>query len=323
MQIAAASKCFLDVGAGEIAGLRLVSNDLAITGAEDDLIAFAFRGDGRFGGEGCCAYRPKRHGCEGEQMRYAKNGEHKEVCNRVLAVMSRAFRGKAIRREPGKDLVRVSFGRLIEGPMFRWLRRLSRLPYQIDLYPARKRMPAVTVRAYQESDFDVCSEIYRLNEPGRFPSGVLEEFQRSVRDGDRLRYVVIEDEGRVCAFGGVGIEREKLGHSARLCFGMVHPNWHRKGLGTVLLLSRLALLPRELSFTAALWPVEGSRSFYKRFGFHEVAVAGTECHVGNPLYVCEFLPADRDECRRLLKKANVQLSFEGTVVPIIVRPDAA
>jgi len=87
---------------------------------------------------------------------------------------------------------------------------------------------------------------------------------------------------------------------ALLAFGMVHPQWHRRGVGTALLLARAAALPEPSPrWTLVLSTLSGSRSFYERFGFtkygqHRDKIRGsgfddhyahlnrdawTECHV--------------------------------------------
>jgi len=70
-------------------------------------------------------------------------------------------------------------------------------------------------------------------------------FAEWLRSGKSL-FVIIEAEGRVVAFGGINAMQRKWLNLASLTFGMVHPDHHRKGFGTILLFARLALLPRTL-----------------------------------------------------------------------------
>jgi hypothetical protein len=55
---------------------------------------------------------------------------------------------------------------------------------------------------------------------------------------------------------------------AVLCFGLVDPKAHGLGLGTVLLLSRLALLnDQRPAYQVLIFALESSIGFYRRFGF--------------------------------------------------------
>jgi hypothetical protein len=55
---------------------------------------------------------------------------------------------------------------------------------------------------------------------------------------------------------------------AVLSYGMVHPKHHGRGIGTALLLARLALLnPNRLSYYVCIFALKKSIGFYRRFGF--------------------------------------------------------
>ena len=131
----------------------------------------------------------------------------------------------------------------------------------------RTPLPACTLRALHADDHAACEAIYRLNEPGRFPPGVFPEFSAWLRDG-RCAVLAAERDGRLCGFGGIQLRKTAQSHLAWLSFGMVDPACQRQGLGTALLLGRLALLPpAALPCTLAMSNVGGSDSFYRRFGF--------------------------------------------------------
>ena len=198
--------------------------------------------------------------------------------------------------------------------MFGWLQRIFRPRNKFDLDPARRRMRPVRVRLFAPGDFETCIDLYRLNEPDRFPPGILPQFERSLQDGTAL-YLVIEDVGRVIACGGVYVVRAAHIEIGFLSFGLVHPERHNQGFGTTLLLARLALLPEDVSVVALL-PVPASESFYRRFGFRERGrVKATD---GNA-YLAYAAPVCRDdleECRILLDRAGVQLPEGDIAVPV-------
>ena len=129
-------------------------------------------------------------------------------------------------------------------------------------------LPACTVRMVGPEDYADCEEIYRLNEALHFPTGYFERFSRSLR-GDNALYLVAVADGKVCGLGGIARVQARGADVAGLMFGMVHPQVKRQGYGTVLLLSRLALLspPRKVWFIT-LSTIGGSESFYGRFGFY-------------------------------------------------------
>src|SRR5258708_5455550 len=132
--------------------------------------------------------------------------------------------------------------------MIGWLRRLFAgftvpLSDQIDLTPAQGRMRPVQIRTYSPDDVVACRELYALNEPGRFPPGVLPEFEASLHSEGRL-FLVAEKDGIICGCGGIAVASTAY-NQASLFFGLIHPQHQRQGLGTTLLLARLALLPDD------------------------------------------------------------------------------
>ena len=127
----------------------------------------------------------------------------------------------------------------------------------------------VAIRAYRSSDEDACRDLYRLNEPGRFPPDYEPDFLHTLRRNDYLK-VIAEENTTIVGVGAVCLM--KLFRQALLVFGMVHPDWHRRGVGTALLLARAAALPEpNPRWTLVLSPLPGSRSFYERFGFTKYA----------------------------------------------------
>src|SRR5688572_33102879 len=97
------------------------------------------------------------------------------------------------------------------------------------------------VREYEPRDLDACVAIYRAN---------LEEFLPDTLYlfVDHLTqpfsyFLVIESSNSVCACGGIDVNAES--NEAGLTFGMVRRESHRCGIGSLLTLSRLALLDGE------------------------------------------------------------------------------
>jgi GNAT superfamily N-acetyltransferase len=204
--------------------------------------------------------------------------------------------------------------------MLGWLRRFTHPHGQFDPYLVRKRLRPVQVRAYTAEDFEACVELYRLNEPGRFPPGHLPEFERTLRDGKHL-FLILEEEGKIVGCGGISINRYEMGVvvygiQAWLFFGLIHPQSHRRGLGSALLLARLAMLPPAEWWPISLQAVPTSRSFYETLGFRFDPTmkyeGGAECSA-----MCAYLnSADRKLCDTLLRDAGVTLPSIQPVVPV-------
>src|SRR4051812_31201177 len=88
-------------------------------------------------------------------------------------------------------------------------------------------------RLYQPRDRDQCMERYALNEPGRFPEEVINQYHDALtRQGSYI--LVLEKNDRIIASGGMCYAiRQNIGI---LSFGLVHPEHQGIGLGTALLL---------------------------------------------------------------------------------------
>ncbi len=201
----------------------------------------------------------------------------------------------------------------------RWLGKIGILfqqPYRFRL--PEKPLPAVQFRRYRENDLEVCSEIYRLNEPGRFPDGYYGHFRDFLARSQAL-FIVAEVEGRVIGFGGVTMYPEPYESGVNLNFGMIHPELHRRGYGTALLLARLAILPEPApTLTIGLAPVELSQSFYARFGFRFFQ-SFRDNYDGQvtQLHAVVFDAGDWKRCRALVDAAGIKVGIDSSEIPRI------
>lgn len=155
----------------------------------------------------------------------------------------------------------------------------------------------LAVRLWNSGDLQSCLEIYRLNAPGRFPDEVEQEFAAVLEKNDGSM-LVIESDGRVVACGGGALRAA----SGSLFYGLIHPEFQQRGLGRLLLLSRLARFkcpPVVIQICA----VEASLGYYARFGFARYAlwysqngdthpIAGTSLHPENRRELAVFLVAE-------------------------------
>jgi ribosomal protein S18 acetylase RimI-like enzyme len=176
-------------------------------------------------------------------------------------------------------------------------------------------LPSCHMRLLTERDYGSCKAIYQLNEAGHFPVGYDGLFAEWLRSGKSL-FVIIETEGRVVAFGGINAMRRKWLNLASLTFGMVHPDYHRMGFGTILLFARLALLPRTLlPWQVLLSPGLTSGSFYSQFGFR--FLSRDRDHTGRQVdtFAAVLRTAQRAEFDRKLSTISISPELRRAVIP--------
>ena len=176
-------------------------------------------------------------------------------------------------------------------------------------------LPTCHIRLLTERDYGSCKAIYQLNEAGHFPVGYDGLFAEWLRSRKSL-FVIIEAEGRVVAFGGINAMQRKWLNLASLTFGMVHPDHHRKGFGTILLFARLALLPRTLlPWQVLLSPGLTSGSFYSQFGFR--FLSRDRDHTGRQVdtFAEVLRSAQRAEFDRKLSTISISPEVRLAVIP--------
>jgi N-acetylglutamate synthase-like GNAT family acetyltransferase len=197
-----------------------------------------------------------------------------------------------------------------------WLKRAFRGRGRFDPTVGAQHIPSATVRRFSELDTAACRELYELNEPGRFPSGYLEEFLSTLKSSLHL-YLVIEAHGKVAAVGGI-YRTPEAASGCSLVFGMVHPSHHKQGLGTALLLARLAALGRPPHiWWAFLASAGGSSTFFERFGFqhygrypHPPDMRIFDC------YRSYLEESDWESCANILAQRGVHFDRSGIDVPL-------
>lgn len=133
-----------------------------------------------------------------------------------------------------------------------------------------KSLEGITQRVLTPGDHVRCAEIYTRNEPGRFPAGFLPEFQANLQRKDVLWLGLFAGDA-LLAFGGITFSPFIRYDHAWLLFGMVDPPHHGRGLGTAILLARVAALSRPTKPIKILMSNVGtSERFYSRFGFSSI-----------------------------------------------------
>lgn len=163
------------------------------------------------------------------------------------------------------------------------------------------------------SDLIDCLEIYALNEKDRFPLGVRDLYRKTLLE-EATYTLVAEKGGRVIASGGLSyLMREDV---AALSFGLVHPDHQGSGIGTSLLLARLALLdPKRPIYTVCIFAVDKSFGFYRRFGFEPFEAWQDEHGQRHPSGSLRFQAAEIRRCRKLLAENGIHVPPDEEKIP--------
>jgi N-acetylglutamate synthase-like GNAT family acetyltransferase len=176
------------------------------------------------------------------------------------------------------------------------------------------RLPSLTFRRFSPQDLPRCLELYALNEPGRFPKGVLPQYESSLTRGSSY-HLVTEEDGQVIASGGLSYYNRQ--DVVVLCFGLVHPNHQSRGIGTALLLARLALLKANgLSYHVFIGAVEPSFGFYCRFGFTHFQAWKDSQGDTHPTGHLLLTSAEIRRCRTLLVAHGIALPEDEDEIPL-------
>jgi N-acetylglutamate synthase-like GNAT family acetyltransferase len=180
------------------------------------------------------------------------------------------------------------------------------------------RLAPMTFRRFAIEDLPQCLEIYKLNEPGRFPAGVIDKYERVLR-AQRTYVLVAEREGRIIATGGIAYQLQP--HLAVLSFGLVRPDHQGQGVGTALVLARLALLSLQRPVHRVfIFAVEKSFIFYKRFGFQEFTPWRDPQGEEQPTGYLVISDAEVRACRKLLADHGISIPNDETQVPFNEKP---
>jgi GNAT superfamily N-acetyltransferase len=175
------------------------------------------------------------------------------------------------------------------------------------------RLSPRTFRRFDRRDLPQCLELYALNEPGRFPMGVKPQYEKSLTEGHAY-HLVTDDSGQIVATGGVAyLHREDR---VCLCFGLVHPGHQGRGIGTALLMARLAMLkPRRFTYDVFIFAVEASLPFYRRFGFSDYLPWRDPHGSLHPSGHMRLNRSDIRKCRELLCAHGIVLPDDEDQVP--------
>jgi len=122
----------------------------------------------------------------------------------------------------------------------------------------------MTFEAYVSSDRANCLAIFDSNTPTFFLASERDEFA-SFLDFPRGHYLVVRKNDHIIGCGGIA-----PGHDAvLLCWGMIHREFHRHGLGRALLEERLRVARQRYAHLqrVRIETSQHSAPFFERAGF--------------------------------------------------------
>lgn len=100
----------------------------------------------------------------------------------------------------------------------------------------------IEIRPYQNSDKQELLDILQLNVPTYFAQEEVNDLAEYLDHHLDLYYVAL-DGSRI--IGAAGVNRNFDTESAALSWGFLHPDYHRKGTGSLLLKHRLGILTND------------------------------------------------------------------------------
>jgi GNAT superfamily N-acetyltransferase len=172
------------------------------------------------------------------------------------------------------------------------------------------------IRQFAPEDTAACLDIHTANlSRSLIPSQYGAEFEAQLADPSSLTLVFILDE-RVVACGSVSYCLRES--SAWLSFGMVHPDFQRRGIGSTMLLTRMSLLDvsPERPCTVYLSATRYSKGFFSKHGFGWCGTNG-DAH-GNEFETFYFpmTAPTMHSIRQTLKRADVPYDANLKVPPM-------
>lgn len=128
----------------------------------------------------------------------------------------------------------------------------------------------MNLRPYTAADRAVCLDIFDRNCPRYFADEERGNFEDYLNDPHGPYFVLENEAGEALGCGGYALEASG---AASLVWGMIRPEWQRKGLGRYLALYRL----REISRHGGVQLVrmdttQESVGFYEKLGFRVIGV---------------------------------------------------
>ncbi len=133
------------------------------------------------------------------------------------------------------------------------------------------RMGPLTLRPFTTSDLSACLGLFDGHVPRYFQAEERAGFEAFLDAPPGPFFVIVDEDGQVLACGGIATEED--GRTGSLCWGIVHPDHQRQGLGRALLLARLVALADDPAHRAVrLETIASTVGFFESLGFSTTGV---------------------------------------------------
>lgn len=176
----------------------------------------------------------------------------------------------------------------------------------------------MTFRRFKPSDLPHCFALYTLNQPGRLPAQDT-TFQPVLREQTAYTLVAKQD-GKIIATGSIQYISSGV---ATLCYGLIHPEFQSRGIGTALVLARLALLrPSQPHYRILIFAVEKSIGFYLRFGFEIFGRWKDEHGEHHPAGSLNITARDILKSREILAAHSIIYPPDEDLIPLKEQPSS-
>ena len=138
------------------------------------------------------------------------------------------------------------------------------------------------LRPYNPSDHQQVLNLFLFNTPQYFCPPEQNDLEQFLKE-HAPTYFVLEESGLIIASGGYHID----GNIGKLSWYMVHPQYHQKGMGSILINNSLKILQENLRLTKieALTSQLAYR-FYEKFGF--ILLATQENYWGPDMHLYQM-----------------------------------
>ncbi len=142
------------------------------------------------------------------------------------------------------------------------------------------------IRAYSQQDFEAVVGLFEANSPTFFDSSEKQDFVHYLLH-EREDYFVVEKENNIIGAGGVNYPSNKYPNTS-LSWGMIHPKFHRKGIGRKLTIYRLKHLQKQNISNVVVRTSQLTAVFYEKLGFKQTKVKKDYWAKGLDLYQMEI-----------------------------------
>lgn len=138
------------------------------------------------------------------------------------------------------------------------------------------------IQPFQIKDISSVLHLIKLNTPDFFAKEEEEDFIDFLKH-QRTYYYVVKNNDEIMACGGFNfLENNTI---ARLCWDMVHPDYHGKGIGSALVQFRLEELMRiQPAVIVEVRTTQLANAFYEKHGFKCISIEKDYWAVGFDLY---------------------------------------